>query len=76
MQINSRELRENLSNYLRLVEQGQSIEVTRHDAVIARLLPPESNTLDVEDLKDFHASLGVNKKLPNAILQAREAAER
>jgi prevent-host-death family protein len=76
MQINSRELREKLSDYLRLVQQGQRIEVTRHNRVIARLLPPETTPLDIEDLEAFHNSLEIRKKLPNAVLAAREAAER
>jgi prevent-host-death family protein len=75
MQINSRELRDNLSDYLRLAREGQNIEVTKHGEVIARLLPPESKVLDVEALKAFHVSLGV-KKVPNAVLVAREEAER
>jgi prevent-host-death family protein len=75
MQINSRELRDKLSDYLRLAREGQNIEVTKYGEVIARLLPPEPKSLDVETLKAFHASLGV-KKVPNAVLAAREEAER
>ncbi len=75
MQVNSRELRDNLSDYLRLASEGQNIEVTKHGEVVARLLPPESKSLDVEMLKAFHATLGV-KKLPNAVLVLREDAER
>jgi prevent-host-death family protein len=75
MQINSRELRDKLSDYLRLAKEGQNIEVTKHGEVIARLLPPEPKSLDVEALKAFHVSLGV-KKIPNAVLAVREEAER
>ncbi len=76
MQINSRELRDKLSDYLRLAKEGQSIEVTKHGEVVARLLPPEATPIDVAALKAFHASLGIAKKLPNAVLLARETAER
>jgi len=38
--IGVRELRGNLTAYLRQVQQGQSILVTSHDQVIAELRPP------------------------------------
>jgi prevent-host-death family protein len=75
VQINARELRENLSNYLRLVKNGQEVEVTKHGEVIARLIPPQIKSLDIEALKDFHTSLNLSKTLPNAVLTEREDAD-
>jgi prevent-host-death family protein len=44
-----RELRQNLSVYLRRVEQGEALDVTDHGRLVARLEPapaPESTVLD------------------------------
>ena len=44
-----RELRQNLSVYLRRVEQGETLEVTEHGRLVARLAPapaPETSNLD------------------------------
>jgi prevent-host-death family protein len=43
-----RELRQNLSVYLRRVEQGEALDVTEHGRLVARLapaLPPETSVL-------------------------------
>lgn len=37
-----RELRQNLSVYLRKVKRGQSLEVTERGVTVARLLPPST----------------------------------
>ncbi|MGF1614636.1 MAG: type II toxin-antitoxin system Phd/YefM family antitoxin [Gammaproteobacteria bacterium] len=39
MQVSVRELKNRLSHYLRLVQQGESIVVTAHHTPLARLLP-------------------------------------
>jgi len=39
MQVSVRELKSNLSRYLREVKQGKIIEITRHRRLIARLCP-------------------------------------
>ena len=39
MQVSVRELKNNLSKYLRLVRQGKSVVVTSHRTPLARLLP-------------------------------------
>jgi prevent-host-death family protein len=44
-----RELRQNLSVYLRRVERGETLDVTEHGRLVARLGPapaPETSTLD------------------------------
>jgi prevent-host-death family protein len=44
-----RELRQNLSVYLRRVEQGETLDVTDHGRLVARLEPapaPETSVLD------------------------------
>ncbi len=35
-----RELKDNLSRYIRRVEAGERIEITAHDRVVAELVPP------------------------------------
>ena len=46
-----RELRQNLSVYLRRVEQGETLEVTEHGRLVARLAPaPASETSNLDRL--------------------------
>lgn len=44
MEAGIRELRDNLSRYLRRVESGERIAVTAHGRVVAELVPPGSGT--------------------------------
>ena len=39
--VGSYELKTRLAHFLKLVEQGQAIDVTRHGHVIARIVPAE-----------------------------------
>jgi antitoxin (DNA-binding transcriptional repressor) of toxin-antitoxin stability system len=40
VRVGIRELRENLSTYMRKVQDGASVHITSHDKVIAELRPP------------------------------------
>lgn len=44
METGIRELKDNLSRYIRRIEAGQRISVTAHGRVVAELVPPGSNT--------------------------------
>jgi prevent-host-death family protein len=50
--ISSRDLEENLDRFLERVEDGETIEVTRHGRVVARLLPPERPSVRTEQEQD------------------------
>lgn len=50
--ISSRDLEENLDRVLERVEDGETIEITRHGRVVARLLPPERPTARSEQEQD------------------------
>jgi len=41
-----RELKDNLSRYIRLVEDGEPILVTAHGRVVAELVPPSSKRMN------------------------------
>lgn len=45
-----RELRQNLSVYLRRVKEGEALEVTEHGHVVARLVPAHEHTSVVDRL--------------------------
>ena len=47
METGIRELRDNLSRYIRRVEAGQRIAVTAHGRVVAELVPPGTGTRTV-----------------------------
>ncbi len=53
MNVGVRELKNNLSRYIRRVEQGERIGVTAHDRVIAELVPPGMHTRG-ENAGRFH----------------------
>lgn len=45
-----KELKNRLSEYVRIASQGERVLVTNHDRVVAELIPPESGrALDVAD---------------------------
>ena len=44
-----RELRQNLSVYLRRVEQGETLEVTEHVRLVARLAPAPAPEMSIMD---------------------------
>jgi prevent-host-death family protein len=44
METGIRELKDNLSRYIRRVEAGQRIAVTAHGRVVAELVPPGAST--------------------------------
>jgi antitoxin (DNA-binding transcriptional repressor) of toxin-antitoxin stability system len=46
-QIGIRELRQDASRVIALVENGASITITRHGKVVATINPPQQNKLDV-----------------------------
>jgi prevent-host-death family protein len=50
--ISSRDLEENLDRVLERVEDGETIEITRHGRVVARLLPPERASIRTEQEQD------------------------
>jgi prevent-host-death family protein len=45
METGIRELKDNLSRYIRRVEAGQRIAVTAHGRIVAELVPPGTGTL-------------------------------
>ena len=42
METGVRELRDNLSRYIRLIEAGERVVVTAHGRIVAELVPPNS----------------------------------
>jgi antitoxin (DNA-binding transcriptional repressor) of toxin-antitoxin stability system len=47
--INSRDLEENMDRLLQRVEDGESMDVTRHGRVVARLIPPDRQTISTDE---------------------------
>jgi len=50
MQVSVRELKNNLSRYLKEVSQGKVIKITRHRHLIAKLCPISKNKTGLEGL--------------------------
>lgn len=65
MHVSVRELKAHLSKYLHLVEAGEPVVVTSHDAPIARLIPFEGQELKAKKLgKLLGPSMQWNGKKP------------
>ncbi len=56
MKVSVHELKNNLSKYLRLVVNGESVVVTSHKKALAKLVPMDQSKMD---LKTFLASKGI-----------------
>lgn len=90
--IGVRELRQNASRYLELVEAGEALDVTRNGKVVARLVPverPDDDPLDEliaagalrrpeesADLLDVVPALGDSPTAVTDVLAALRAEER
>jgi antitoxin (DNA-binding transcriptional repressor) of toxin-antitoxin stability system len=54
-----RELKDNLSRYIRRIESGERIAVTAHGRVVAELIPPGSKTTGTPSPFDALVAAGV-----------------
>jgi prevent-host-death family protein len=62
------ELRQNLSRYLRLVEQGERLIVTDRNRPVAELGPPSTSGADLDRLiADGRVSRPVRRRLPEPL---------
>lgn len=54
-----RELKDNLSRYIRRIEKGERIAITAHGRVVAELVPPGARTEDAPSRFDELIAAGV-----------------
>ena len=59
MQTGIRELKDNLSRYIRRIEAGERIAVTAHGRVVAELVPPSSSKAGPRSRYDELIATGV-----------------
>ncbi len=73
-QISVREAQHHLARVLALVQEGEEIEITRRDAVVARIIPATGKRGAVETAArpDFHARL---EMIYGAVLPGAPAAD-
>ena len=57
IEVNVKELRDHLAQFIRQVEAGEEITITRHGKIVARLLPPSQTPTQLPDLTEFRASI-------------------
>ncbi len=57
LEVNIKELREQLAQYSKLVEAGEEILITRRGKVVAHLAPPDLAPQQFPDLTEFRASI-------------------
>lgn len=57
LEVNIKELREQLAEYIARVEAGEEIIVTRRGKIVAHLTPPDQARPHFPDLTEFRASI-------------------
>ena len=67
-EVNVKELREQLAQYIAQAEAGEEIVITRRGKVVARLMPPETTPPEFPDLTEFRASITLQGEGPLATL--------
>ena len=65
------QLRADIGRYLKRVEQGEEMTITRHGKPIARLMPNTKALVDLSDMAELDEELGLYDEL-NAVVEARE----
>ncbi|MCB0073706.1 MAG: type II toxin-antitoxin system prevent-host-death family antitoxin [Caldilineaceae bacterium] len=74
-EVNVKELREQLAQYIAQAEAGEEIVITRRGKVVARLMPPETTPPEFPDLTEFRASITLQGEGPLAtLLKLRDEA--
>ena len=74
-EVNVKELREQLAQYIAQAEAGEEIVITRRGKVVARLMPPETTPPEFPDLTEFRASIKLQGEGPLAtLLKLRDEA--
>ena len=57
LEVNVKELRDQLTQFITQVEAGEEITIVRQGKIVARLVPPPSTPSRFPDLTDFRASI-------------------
>jgi len=57
LEINIKELRDQLAQFINQVEAGEEIAITRRGKVVARLITPPQTPAQFPDLTEFRASI-------------------
>ncbi len=75
LEVNIKELRKQLAEYIARVEAGEEIIVTRRGKAVARLMPPVRPRPQFPDLTEFRASIALRGEdmSETVITERREA---
>jgi prevent-host-death family protein len=76
LEINIKELRDQLAHYIAQVEAGEEITITRRGKMVARLVPPRMQTPPpLPDLTEFRASIKLKgEPLSETVIKERREA--
>lgn len=75
LEVNIKELRDQLAEYITRVEAGEEIVVTRRGKVVAHLAPPDRARAQFPDLTEFRAAIALKEEgvSETVIAERREA---
>lgn len=75
LEINIKELRDQLAQFINQVEAGEEIAITRRGKVVARLLPAPKMPPQFPDLTEFRASIKLKGEgMSETIIKERREA--
>ena len=75
LEINVKELRDQLAQIITQVEAGEEITITRRGKVVAQLVPPPRTPSKFPDLTEFRASIKLKGDgLSKTVIQERREA--
>lgn len=76
LEVNIKELRDQLAQYISRVEAGEEIVITRRGRVVAHLAPPDRTPPQFPDLTEFRASIQLRGEDVSATVVAERRAAR
>ncbi len=75
LEVNVKELREQLAQFIAQVEAGEEITITRRGKVVARLVPPQPTPTEFPDLSSFRAKIELRgESMSETVIRERREA--
>jgi prevent-host-death family protein len=75
LEVNVKELREQLAQFIARVEAGEEITITRRGKVVARLVPPQPTPTEFPDLSAFRAKIELRgEPMSETVIRERREA--
>lgn len=75
LEVNVKDLRKQLAQFIARVEAGEEIHITRRGKVVAHLLPPQPKPMEFPDLSAFRAKIELRgESMSETVIRERSEA--